>query len=161
MIHKIEIRKNETADTRTCDFANVSKDQLRHASGDHINDVRHGLYFFRIMLRQAGEVHDSDKLTAFDHFHSDFVNGFKTTGWFDNHRKSTRHHLQYADGIPTDVNLIDVLEMIVDGVMGGMARSGSTPPMIISQDLLERAFGNTIELLKKQVVVKDKPSSLK
>ena len=57
------------------------------------------------------------------------------------------------DGIPADVNLIDVLDFIADCVMAGMARSGSVYPLKLSPELLERAFQNTVELLKAQVVV--------
>jgi hypothetical protein len=150
----IEITKSETADTRTCDFANVTKDQLRRSSQTHISDVRRALDFFEDMLTTAGASHDSDKLSELDHFHSDFITGFKTTGWWDNHRKVSRHHLLSADGIPPDVNLIDVLEMIADCVMAGMARSGSVYPLDVPPELLKRAFDNTAELLKRQVVVK-------
>lgn len=150
----IEITKSETADTRTCDFSKVSKDQLRRSSETHISDVRRALNLFGKMLVMAGETHDSDKLTALDHFHADFVTGFKTTGWWDNHRKITRHHVQAADGVPADVNLIDVLEMISDCVMAGMARSGSVYAVELPDAVLKAALINTVELLKAKVVVK-------
>jgi hypothetical protein len=51
------------------------------------------------------------------------------------------------------VNLIDVLDMIVDCVMAGMARTGSVYPLEIDQDVLRRAFENTVELLKANVAV--------
>jgi hypothetical protein len=35
-----------------------------------------------------------------------------------------------------------------------MARTGSVYPLNIEQDVLHRAFDNTVDLLKKQVVVK-------
>lgn len=150
----IEITKSATADTRTCDFTNVSKDQLRRSSKTHINDVRKALDLYKTLLSKAGVEHDYDKLTELDHFHSDFVTGFKTTGWWDNHRKLMRHHLQQPDGVPVDVNLIDVLEMIADCVMAGMARSGSVYAVEIPPGVLKQAFDNTVELLKSQVVVK-------
>jgi len=150
----IEITKSETADTRACDFSKVSEETLKQSSETHIGDVSRGLAFFGALLAEAAVTHDSDKLSALAHFHSDFVTGFKTTGWWDNHRKITRHHLQAADGVPPDVNLIDVLEMIVDCVMAGMARAGKLYPVAIPDDVLKRAFENTVELLKAQVVVK-------
>lgn len=154
----IEITKSETADTRTCDFTKVSKEQLRRSSQTHIGDVRIALDLFVTMLNQAGANHDADKIDSLDHFHADFVTGFKTTGWWDNHRKITRHHLQAADGVPADVNLIDVIEMIADCVMAGMARSGSVYAVEIPGGVLKRAFDNTVELLKAQVVVKPTPT---
>ena len=57
------------------------------------------------------------------------------------------------DGVPADVNLIDVLDFISDCVMAGMARSGSVYPLKLSPELLERAFQNTVELLKANVSV--------
>lgn len=127
---------------------------MRRSSETHIGDVRCALELFRALLDEAGFNHDSDKITELAHFHSDFVTGFKTTGWWDNHRKITRHHLQSADGVPPDVSLIDVLEMIADCVMAGMARSGSVYAVTIPDEVLKRAFDNTVELLKAQVIVK-------
>lgn len=149
----ITIRKSPTADTRTCDFANVSKQTLRDSSVQHIADVRKGLAFFIDTLKHAANVHDFDKIDDIDGFHRDFVTGFKQTTWWDNHRKVNRHHLLQADGVPEDVNLIDVLDMIADCVMAGMARSGSVYALDIDPQVLAKAFTNTVELLKKEVTV--------
>ena len=150
----IEVKKSPTADTRTCDFANTTKETLLASSRQHIADVVKALAFFsgRIVLA-AGE-HDYDKLTAIDWFHADFITGFKQTGWWDNHRHIHRHHLDKPDGVPQDVNLIDVLEHIADCVMAGMARSGSVYELKLPNELLQAAFLNTVELLKSQVIVK-------
>lgn len=150
----IEIKKSETADTRTCDFANVSKETLLVSSQQHIGDIVKALAFFIAKLTEAAGEHDQDKLTLIDWFHADFVTGFKETGWWDNHRHIWRHHLNMEDGVPKDVNLIDVLEYISDCVMAGMARSGSVYELQIDAEVLLRAFNNTVELLKAQVVVK-------
>lgn len=150
---KISIRKSPTADTRTCDFANTSKETLLASSKQHIQDVAAAMGFFGILLCEQAERHDLDKLSDIDGFHRDFVTGFKQTGWWDNHRKVNRHHLLQADGVPADVNLIDVLDMIADCVMAGMARSGSIYALDLDTDVLRRAFDNTVELLKSQIVV--------
>jgi hypothetical protein len=149
----ITVSPSPTADTRTCDFANVTKETLLASSKQHIKDVRRGLYFFSELLVDAAQRHDTDKITDIDGFHADFLTGFKRTEWWDRHRKLNRHHLTQDDGVPADVNLIDVLDFIADCVMAGMARSGSVYPLKISPELLERAFQNTVELLKAQVVV--------
>ncbi len=149
----IQIQPNKTADTRSCDFATVSKDTLYDSSRQHINDVRSGLAFFEDMLVKAAVAHDEDKLTDIDGFHADFVTGFKQTGWWDRHRQLNRHHLLQPDGVRDDVNLIDVLDMIADCVMAGMARTGSVYPLDIPQDVLRRAFDNTVTLLKANVIV--------
>jgi hypothetical protein len=149
----IRIPKSATADTRTCDYSTVSKETLLASSKQHIADVREAHQFFSRLIAQAMLDHDTDKLTDIDGFHADFLTGFQQTGWWDRHRKLNRHHLTKDDGIPADVNLIDVLDFIADCVMAGMARSGSVYPLHLSPELLERAFQNTVELLKREVVV--------
>lgn len=149
----IKIRKSETADTRTCDVTKVTRDQLLFSSLQHIGDVRRGLEFFAELLHRAAAVHDTDKITDLDGFFADFKNNFKTTSWWDRHRSLNRHHLTQEDGVPPDVNLIDVLDFIADCVMAGKARSGEVYPLHLPPELLERAFQNTVELLKRTVVV--------
>ena len=154
----ITIRKSPTADTRTCDFANISQDTLLDSSVQHIRDVQQGIEFFRQHLANAARVHDHDRLSDISGFHRDFVTGFKQTTWWDNHRKVNRHHLLEPDGVPGDVNLIDVLDMIADCVMAGMARSGSVYALNLKPEILEKAFQNTVELLKAEIVVEEKCS---
>jgi len=149
----IIIKPSPTADTRTCDFANTSKETLLESSRQHIADVREGLRYLESMVRKAAENHDWDKIADIDGFHRDFVTGFARTEWWDKHRILNRHHLNYADGVRDDVNLIDVLDFIVDCVMAGMARSGSVYPLELSSELLQCAFQNTVEHLKKNVMV--------
>jgi hypothetical protein len=149
----ITIPRSAQADTRTCDFANVSKTTLLNNSVQHIADVRRALSFFSQMLDEAATCHDMDKLTDIDSFHADFITGFASTLWYDRHRKINRHHLLASDGVPDDVHLIDVLDMIADCVMAGMARSGEVYPLNIDPAILMRAFHNTVDLLKKHVVV--------
>lgn len=151
----IEINKSATADTRTCDFANTTKQTLLESSRQHIGDVAKALAFFSGKLTEAAGVHDYDKLTAIDWFHSDFVTGFEESGWWDNHRKIHRHHLAQADGVPADVNLIDVLEFVADSVMAGMARSGDVYELKLPDELLRKALANTADMLKGQIKVRD------
>ncbi|MGI8542389.1 MAG: hypothetical protein ACR2MD_02795 [Aridibacter sp.] len=150
----IIIEQSKTADTRSCDFAKVTKKQLLESSEQHIEDVKKGMAFFTQMLEQSAERHDWDKFCGIEHFHKDFITGFQNTEWWDNHRKVNRHHLLQEDGIPEDVNLVDVMEFIVDCVMAGMGRTGSVYPLELNEKVLYRAFQNTVELLKKQIVVK-------
>jgi len=153
----IVIGKSATADTRTCDYANVTKDTLRASSVQHIGDVGQALAFFSALLTRQAVRHDTDKLTDIDGFHRDFVTGFDAgyQDWWETHKKINRHHLNQDDGIPADVNLIDVLDFIADCVMAGMARSGSVYPLTLGPELLERAFQNTVSLLKAEVVVSE------
>lgn len=131
----ITISKSPTADTRTP------------------ADVAKAMAFFSSKLFAAAAEHDYDKLTAIDWFYSDFQTKFEQTGWWDNHRKIHRHHLAQADGVPSDVNLLDVLEYISDCVMAGMARSGDVYALEASDELLRVAFENTVSMLKSQVRV--------
>lgn len=149
----IKIQQSKTADTRSCDFSKVTKKTLGESSIQHIRDVRRGMDFFQDLLRESAARHDSDKLTDLDGFHRDFVTGFTETTWWDNHRKVNRHHLLAEDGVPSDVNLIDVLDMIVDCVMAGMGRTGTVYPLNIKPEVLMQAFQNTVELLKSEIVV--------
>ncbi len=149
----IVIKQSKTADTRSCDFSQVTKETLIESSIQHIDDVKKGIDYFKELLDESAEKHDFDKLTELDHFHADFVTGFKETGWWDNHRKVNRHHLLQADGIPADVNLIDVLDMIVDCVMAGMGRTGNVYPLNIDTTVLMTALNNTVALLKGQIEV--------
>lgn len=149
----IYIRKSPTADTRTCDFKAVTKEQLANSSRQHIGDVRSAIIWFIRRLYSAGEIHDADKLTNIDQFYADFQTGFEQTTWWDRHRKINRHHLGDADGVPVDVNLIDVLEYIADCVVAGMARSGRVTPIEIDPDVLWRAFKHTAEMLEREVMV--------
>jgi hypothetical protein len=149
----ISILPSPTADTRSCNWSQVTKEQLCDSSVQHRDDVRKGFEFFaRIMERQA-ELHDHDKLSDIDGFHADFQTGFEEHTWWDTHRKINRHHLLQGDGVPDDVNLIDVLDLIVDCTMAGLARSGDIYPIRISTEVLSRAFDNTCELLKSHVKV--------
>lgn len=154
-MRQIVIRRSPTADTRTCDVSKVDRKQLLDSSRQHIGDIAKAMAFFSEKMLLAAAQHDYDKLTDIDWFFSDFKTGFAQTGWWDNHRKIHRHHLAQEDGVPEDVNLIDVLEYIADCVMAGMARSGSVYDIVLSDDVLRRAFKNTVDDLKFRVRVED------
>jgi hypothetical protein len=127
------------------------EEMLEKSSVQHIEDVNKGLEFFRDMLHPSSRYHDWDKRHYAGWFHDNFVTGFKEHGWLDHHYRSNRHHFETPAGVPDDVNLLDVLEHIVDGVMAGLARSGKYRPSDISPDLLKRAFDNTVQLLLENV----------
>lgn len=151
----LKIQQSQTADTRTCDFKNVSRETLGASSTQHIADVRLALSYFAQLIHRGAAVHDVDKITDLDGFHADFTTGFAAgnEGWWERHRSLNRHHLNMKDGVPADVNLIDVLDYIADCVMAGMARSGSVYALSLPPELLDAAFQNTITLLKSVVVV--------
>lgn len=151
----IKIKKSNNADTRTCDWSKVSHEELLNNSRQHIMDVRNGMDFFSDQCLSAGRNHDRTKITHIDSFHNDFKNGFKEghTSWWEMHQKEERHHLKNEAFIQDDVNLIDILEQITDGVMAGLARSGEYRQEPISPELLKKAYDNTIKLLLNNVTV--------
>ena len=153
-MEKIIIKKSKNADTRTCDWTKVSKEELLKNSKQHINDVKNGLTLLSKLLKEAGNKHDFTKIDNIDEFHTDFQTGFKKQEWWKMHQKEERHHFNTKKYIQKDVNLIDVLEQITDGVMAGMARSGKYRKEVPDVKLLLRAYENTAKLLLDNLEVK-------
>ena len=149
----MKIKKSQTADTRTCDWSKVSKEQLLQSSEQHIKDVQKGLDFIRNLLKEKAQNHDYTKIDLIDEFYSDFQTGFEKTGWWEKHQKIERHHFNNSEYIQDDINLLDVLEQIVDGVMAGMARSGEYRCEPISDELLQKAYKNTAKLLLDNIEI--------
>jgi hypothetical protein len=159
----IEIQKSLTADSRTAGHI-VSKQELKLGTEQHISDVQKALSWFSHQLEEAGEKHDWSKIEYIDEFHHDFAESqknkdykFKDGTWFQKHIQE-RHHLN--DRCPDDVNLIDVLERISDICMAGMGRSGVVYDDTLSSEILQKAFKNTVEMLKKEIVVIDEDKDI-
>lgn len=154
----LKIRRSRSADTRSAEHE-VTKEELLYNSEQHIGDVRQAMRYFAERLLAAAEKHDWTKIDEIDQFHKDFQQvqqhggNFKELPWYRRHVSEERHHL--TDRVPDDVNLFDVLEWVADTTMAGMARSGSIFPDSLPPDVLVKAYQNTIELLKKEVVVID------
>ena len=167
----IKITKSPTADTRSCDCTKVTVHQLAKSSALHIKDVDRALHFFELCLSHGrshhasyngapfGLYHDYDKLEDLAGFHRDFISSkdkpFIEGEWYKNHLKVNRHHLNTPDGVPDDVNLIDVLEHIADCAVAGMARSGEVYPIELDDELLQKAVGNTLKLILSRIEVKE------
>jgi hypothetical protein len=151
----IVINKSSTADTRSCDWSSVSKDQLLESSIQHIDDVKKGIEFMCDTLLRSVHRHDHDKISDIDGFHRDFVTGFKEHQWFDNHIQVNRHHLGYPEAVPEDVDLLDIIEMVVDCTMAGMGRSDEIYPIEIPNEVLQRAVNNTMLRLKSEIIIKE------
>jgi hypothetical protein len=150
----IEITKTIAADTRSCDFTKVTKDELLTASLEHINHVGAGMHFFIKRLIRAMGQHDITKLTHINWFLDDFHTGFKQVGWYQYHKEQERHHISSPDGVRDDVDVVDLIEYLVDCVMAGMSRSGEVYPIKLSDELLQNIVKNTVEKLKNEIVVK-------
>jgi len=109
--------------------------------------------FFGYLIHKQAVNHDLTKISHLDDFYNDFKNNFKTTSWWEMHQDLERHHFNNEKYIQDDVNLIDILDQIADGVMAGMARSGEYRQEKISPELLEKAYKNTVKLLLDQIEV--------
>ena len=155
----IQIKRSQNADTRSAS-KKVSKDELLQQSKQHIEDVRQALAWMMKTLLNTGYKHDWTKVVNIAEFHKDFeliqsgqVGEFKKMHWFKDLHLQERHHLN--DHCPDDVNLFDVLERIADITTAGMARTGKIYDDALSPEILTKAYKNTIELLKKNIEVKE------
>lgn len=131
--------------------ADFPKEKVKEGTVQHIEDVGKAIAFFCSQLIHRASIHDYDKLTTIDRFHEELTTGVDN-GWWRDHQIMHRHHLTHI-GTPADVNLIDVLEYISDCVMAGLGRSGSVYELKIPEGILQKAFENTVEMLKSNVKV--------
>lgn len=149
----IKIKKSETADTRNCDYKTVTKQQLLESTKSHIRDIHRGLEFFAYLIHKQAAIHDLTKISHLDDFYRNFQTGFAESDWWELHQRLERHHFNNPEYIQEDINLIDILDQIVDGVMAGLARSGEYRQEAISGDLLLKAYRNTVNLLLANVEI--------
>ena len=156
MEDKIRIIKSPNADTRSAK-GNVSKEELLDQTLSHILDVQNVGCMLADKLKEQVAMHDHTKIDYIDDFYNDFVSGkqredFKSLPWWQKHM-TERHHLN--DSVPEDVNLIDVLEMVIDCTVAGLARSGNVYDITIPDDVLIKAINNTKDLIINSVKVVD------
>ena len=155
-MNKIQIKKSPTADSRTA-VGDPTKEELLASSVQHIGDVQKALAWLAGKIVEAGAIHDHTKISGIDDFYDSYSrkltgDEFKKEKWFQSHL-TERHHLN--DRCPDDVTLIDVIERIADITMAGMARSGSIYDDTLDAEILQKAYKNTIELLKNQIEIYD------
>lgn len=151
MKNKIIIKRSKNADTRTAD-GNVTRKELLQQTYSHIDDVNNVGKFLITKLQNQLENHDHTKIEGIDQFYEDFTSGkkdkdFKSLPWWNLHM-TERHHLN--DSVPEDVNLLDVMEMVIDCTVAGLARGGSADkiyPITIPEDVLNKAIDNTKQLI--------------
>lgn len=149
----INISKSTSADTRSAE-RKVSKKELLENSKQHVLDVQQALEYMCSVLRQKAHSHDWTKIEFIDEFFNNFkfiqdgnTGDFKNLNWYKKHILLERHHLN--DKCPDDVDLFDVLEKIADIVMAGLARTGEVYDDKIDDKILQVAYKNTIEKIKK------------
>lgn len=151
---KIIIHKTPNADTRSIKV--LDKNAVLADTLTHRRDVKNVLDRVANTIIFRGLVHDKTKTEHFDEFFDAIASGktgddFKKLDWWKLHL-TERHHLN--DSVPKDVNLIDVIEMVVDGVCAGKARTGEVFPITLSNELLQTALQNTVKLIMKNTEVK-------
>ena len=150
---KITIKRSSSADSRSSPTP-IPVKVLKTSTMMHISDVRKAIGLFQQLLGEAGVNHDNTKMSKLEDF-SDALNSgeVKKSGWYKKHITQERHHLK--SHVPDNVNLIDVLEYVADIVTAGLARSGDVYDDDLSPTVLKVALANTIELLKKSIIVKE------
>ena len=156
---KVQVVKSNDADTRSAE-GNVTKESLIKSTLLHIGDVENvGTVLAKQFIEQIAR-HDHTKIEYIDEFYNDFKDqlenedkNFKEMPWFKERHLTERHHLN--DSVPEDVNLLDVLEMVIDCTVAGLARSGSVYPLTIPQEVLEKAIDNTMNLIIENTEVID------
>jgi hypothetical protein len=151
MQEKIKLKRNPHGDSRHAP-KDTTFEQFHEANISHIHDVQQVMNWLSTLVKNQGKIHDWTKIRYekefWDDFWSeDFVNG----KWYQRHVHTEKHH-------PTafchdDVDLIDILEMIVDCVCAGKARSGEVRPIEINEEILKKAVDNTVKLIDKYTEV--------
>ena len=149
MNEPLTIIKSPSADTRSADHI-ITREELLESTKMHRNDVHDAMDYIASLLMAMGRTHDTTKITYFNEFYDQFhkaqLSGDWGKGWYDQiHIVQERHHLK--DNCPDDVNLIDVIEMLCDCVMAGIARTGSYREEEPDADILVRAYKNTVKML--------------
>ena len=73
--------------------------------------------------------------------------------WYQRHIHTEKHHpTSYCH---EDINLLDVIEMIADCVCAGKARAGEIRAMEIDDEILKKAFQNTVGLIDNLTEVEE------
>lgn len=155
----VEIDKSPNADSRTADKGKVSFEDFSKATDMHREDVKNVIYELAHRLREIGDKHDWTKKEQEDEYYDSYVtakkNGtdFHKSDWYRNHVKEERHHIKYH--VADDINLLDILEVICDHCCDELVEKGKVGKMDIDEDVLMKAFNNTVELVKSFIRLDD------
>ena len=155
----IKIKQFQPSPDKTA-LSEWAKEELLISLAMHKSDVQKGCAFIANKIIEAGINHDYTKISLFDDFMEDNVNldDFKSGKWYQAHLNQERHHLNKK--CPDDVNLIDIIEMLVDCTATiiarkGVMRVGLTAGDFISDEILSKAFINTVEMLKNEIILEE------
>lgn len=158
----ILVKKSKYPDSGVSGASEASKQDLVSDAVQHRTDVRNAVSWLVQELNKRITVHDYTKIRDpesdmyFRAFNEAAVNktSFKASPWYALHVLMERHHLLARE--PKDVDLLDVLEFIADIVTANKARGREDLSRIASampEDLLYRAFRNTVDKLNAIMVV--------
>lgn len=152
---QITIERTTGADTRSATEV-VSKDVLLRESHLHRSHVRRVVAALAADLLERAERHDHTKIELIDDFHDNFAAAMRKEIPFKDHRwwaahLTEKHHIN--DREHEDADLLDLLEMVVDCVCAGKARTGSVFPIQVASETLQRLLANTSAKLMEAVEV--------
>lgn len=153
------INRSPNADSRSAGSEKVSFEDFAKATDMHRRDVKNMISELSSMLMDIGENHDWTKKATEREFYNAFTadrehgEKFKDNPWYRYHVNTERHHL--LSNCPEDVNLLDVLEYISDCCCAGSARSGKIYDLELSDEILHKAFENTVDLVKSKIRIID------
>ena len=148
------IYKNSNGDTRTAP-KNVTFKEFQKANDMHREDVKNTMNEVAFLLMKKGKKHDWTKKDYEEMFYNNFLstlnNGtsFIEDEWYQLHIEKEKHHL--FSKCHDDVDLLDVIEMVVDCVCAGKARSGEIRGLEINQEILDKALKNTVKKINEMV----------
>ena len=155
---EVLIKRNNKGDTRTAKEI-PSIEEFDEANRWHIENVSDAMDTLAGIMISQGANHDYTKIKYLDEFYHDFCEvlnvkkegiskDFTNMKWYkDIHIEKESHHI--SSKMHDDITLIDVIEMIVDCVCAGKARSddGSYYIPELPENALELAFKNTVKLV--------------
>lgn len=152
----VTVTPNPDGDTRTAN-TNVTFEQFQKANDMHMDDVRKTMNQISIMIQDAGIHHDWTKKEYEREFYRDFKDtmlgggDFTKKEWYLKHIALEDHHpLSYCSGT---LDLLDLIEMVVDCVCAGKARTGEVVRPALPNYILQHAMANTWDLVEGMVVV--------
>lgn len=156
------VTKNSNGDTRSA-IQMPSYHEFKKANFQHQHDVKVVMTHIAELIVDVGQDHDITKTTHGPEFYRDFCMAmvdprlnFTQLEWHKNHIQMERHHLNA--NCPDDVDLIDIIEMLVDCICAGKARSSNHEvyPVKIPEEVLKKALNNTFKLIEESVLVAEK-----
>ena len=152
----IHVESHTEGDTRTATVI-PTREEFDKANISHVKDVCNVMDALVEIIQQRAKRHDYTKFTDADNFYRQLCyyidnknEDFTSSSWYKQHVTKERHHLNA--NCPSDVNLIDVLEMIVDCAVAGIARTGEVQPISIIPAVLDKAVQNTASLIQGMIL---------